>query len=455
MVFNVSAVRPAVLVPGESGEIVPVTFNKVSQEASFHNEMGLFVVDDAQGRIGSILPGQPGYIEAALSDSRRDIIFARSQTSGTAKTMELPAKSYVGFYLIQNATTQRFLNHNPQNELNKEPLAFFFFPQENPDGIDHLQSVAANSFGWEDLTNGGDKDFDDLVFEYTFDTPTGGGSGGDIQLSINDVAIVEGDTNTTEAEFIVSLSAPSSKTVTVDFSTADDTAIGSVASMAIADADYQAVEGTITFKPGETTQTIIVPVIDDRLNEADETFFINLTNASNAIIADAQGKGTIIDNELPSISASLANDTGASDSDGITLDPTINGQATGATSLQGNLNGNGFVDISNALNEDGSFTISLEQYEVLSNNSLPDGNYILELKAENDFGRESDVITVNFTLDRTPPPIDFDLAPQSDTGELGDKTTTERIVTLVGQTEPGLEMVLVETQQKFVPEPLV
>ena len=37
----ICAVRPAVLVPGESGEIVPVTFNKVSQEASFHNEMGL------------------------------------------------------------------------------------------------------------------------------------------------------------------------------------------------------------------------------------------------------------------------------------------------------------------------------------------------------------------------------------------------------------------------------
>ena len=150
---------------------------------------------------------------------------------------------------------------------------------------------------------------------------------------------------------------------------------------------------------------------------------------------------------LVNINASLANDTGASDSDGITLDPTINGQASGATSLRGNLNGNGFIDISDALKEDGNFTISLEQYEVLSNSSLPDGNYILELKAGNDSGGESDVITVNFTLDCTPPPIDFDLAPQSDTGELGDKTTTERIVTLVGQTEPGLEMVLVETQQ--------
>ncbi|MBW4512456.1 MAG: DUF4114 domain-containing protein [Scytonematopsis contorta HA4267-MV1] len=331
VVFNVSAVRPAVLVPGESGEIVPVTFNKVSQEASFQNEMGLFVVDNAQGRIGSILPGQPGYIEAALSDSRRDIIFASGQTSGTAKTMELPAKSYVGFYLIQNATTERFLNQNPQNELNREPLAFFFFPQGNPDSIDHLQDIAANSFGWEDLTNGGDKDFNDLVFEYTFGIPrVNSGSGGNIQLSIN---------------------------------------------------------------------------------------------------------------------ASLANDTGVSDSDKITVDPTINGQAIGATSLQGNLNNSGFVDISNALSKDGNFTISLEQYDILSNSFLPDGDYILELKVGNDSGAKSDVLTVSFSLERTPPPLDFNLALQSDTGELGDGITSERKVNLVGQTLPGLKVVLVKTQQ--------
>lgn len=116
--------------------------------------MGLFVVDDAQGRIGSILPGQPGYIEEALSDSRRDIIFARSGTNGAANTIELPAQSYVGFYLIQNATTERFLNHNPRNELNQEPLAFFFFPQGNPDGIDHLQDMAATESDTGELGDG-------------------------------------------------------------------------------------------------------------------------------------------------------------------------------------------------------------------------------------------------------------------------------------------------------------
>ncbi|GJD22740.1 hypothetical protein RIVM261_076960 [Rivularia sp. IAM M-261] len=149
----------------------------------------------------------------------------------------------------------------------------------------------------------------------------------------------------------------------------------------------------------------------------------------------------------PSISAGLANDTGVSNSDRITIDPTVSGQTKGATSLQGNLNGNGFINISNALNPDGSFTISLEQYEVLSKGQLPSGNYTLELKAGNS-SQVFNTTTVNFTLDRNAPPISFKLAPESDTGEVGDNITNKYAVTLVGKTEPGLEVILVETQQK-------
>lgn len=58
----------------------------------------------------------------------------------------------------------------------------------------------------------------------------------------------------------------------------------------------------LTFAPGQTTQTISVPVIGDRLYEPDETFFINLSDINNATIADAFGVGTILDNdEVPSL----------------------------------------------------------------------------------------------------------------------------------------------------------
>src|SRR5262249_14659846 len=90
-------------------------------------------------------------------------------------------------------------------------------------------------------------------------------------LSIGDVAVTEGDSGTTDATFTVSLSAASGKTVTVDYATAD----GSAA----AGDDYTAASGTLTFAPGETSKTVTVSVIGDRIDEDDETFVVNLSGA--------------------------------------------------------------------------------------------------------------------------------------------------------------------------------
>ncbi len=115
------------------------------------------------------------------------------------------------------------------------------------------------------------------------------------EIVINDVTVTEGNTGTVNATFTVTLTASSAQTVTVDFATADGTAS--------APADYQSNNGTLAFAPGETTRTITVLVNGDTLDEASETFFVNLTNPSNASIVDAQGLGTITDNDpAPSIS---------------------------------------------------------------------------------------------------------------------------------------------------------
>src|SRR5262249_18167001 len=51
------------------------------------------------------------------------------------------------------------------------------------------------------------------------------------------------------------------------------------------------------FGAGETTKTIVVPIVGDLLDEPDETFFLKLSNAGNAVIACAQAVGTIIDDD--------------------------------------------------------------------------------------------------------------------------------------------------------------
>jgi hypothetical protein len=114
-------------------------------------------------------------------------------------------------------------------------------------------------------------------------------------LVISDVWLLEGNSGTTAFVFTVSLSAPSNQTVSVYYATADGSAT--------AGSDYQSASGTLTIPAGQTTGTITVLVNGDRLGEPNETFFVNLSSATNAIIADGQGVGTILDDE-PRISIS-------------------------------------------------------------------------------------------------------------------------------------------------------
>jgi hypothetical protein len=110
-------------------------------------------------------------------------------------------------------------------------------------------------------------------------------------LSIRDVSISEGDSGSANSVFTVNLSRAADQVVSVDFSTAD--------ASAQAGSDYVAAVGTVTFGPGEITKTLAVPLQGDTRDEWDETFQVNLSNASNASLADGQALGTILDNDPP------------------------------------------------------------------------------------------------------------------------------------------------------------
>jgi len=113
-------------------------------------------------------------------------------------------------------------------------------------------------------------------------------------LSIDNVSVTEGNAGTTTATFTVSLSAASGQTVSVTAATANATAT--------AGSDYTAGTWGLTFAPGVTTRPVSVTVIGDRVYEADETFVVNLSGAVNATIADAQGVGTILNDDLAGFS---------------------------------------------------------------------------------------------------------------------------------------------------------
>lgn len=107
-------------------------------------------------------------------------------------------------------------------------------------------------------------------------------------FSINDVSMAEGGL----MQFTVTKTGGAVDVFYVDFATADGTAVGTYNG-----GDYYTAISRLYFGPAETSKTILVQTYNDTEDEPNETFSVNLT--SGAPITDAQGIGTILDNDDP------------------------------------------------------------------------------------------------------------------------------------------------------------
>ncbi|MCA9919391.1 MAG: hypothetical protein KC445_15635, partial [Anaerolineales bacterium] len=111
-----------------------------------------------------------------------------------------------------------------------------------------------------------------------------------VGMRIANTSITEGNSGTTVMSFVVSLDAVSGRTITVNYATANGTAVSG--------SDYIAKSGTLTFTPGQTQKTINISIKGDVAFEGAETVKVNLTNGVNVTILDGQGIGTINNNDL-------------------------------------------------------------------------------------------------------------------------------------------------------------
>ena len=110
-------------------------------------------------------------------------------------------------------------------------------------------------------------------------------------VSINDVAALEGDSGTTNFFFAFGLSQPAGPGgVSIQYATADGTAT--------AGSDYTADAGTLFIPEGSSSVAFSIAVNGDTVQEADETFFVNIVSAVGANIADGQGQGTIQNDDV-------------------------------------------------------------------------------------------------------------------------------------------------------------
>jgi serine protease AprX len=108
-------------------------------------------------------------------------------------------------------------------------------------------------------------------------------------LSVADTSMTEGTAGTRPATFTVSLSQAAAAPISVLYATEDGSAT--------APADYSVAAGSVTFTPGQVTKTVTVQISGDTLVEQNEFFFVKLSSASGATIADSHGRGTILNDD--------------------------------------------------------------------------------------------------------------------------------------------------------------
>jgi hypothetical protein len=122
---------------------------------------------------------------------------------------------------------------------------------------------------------------------------------GALTLSIDDPSLKEGNTGTTLLAFSVNLSKVNFTAVTIDYTTANGTAI--------AGTDYTAKSGTVTFAPGKRSRAILIPLAGDTTVNGNRTLVVNLTNVTGGPqVTKSQGTGTIVDDDPPTAASTVS-----------------------------------------------------------------------------------------------------------------------------------------------------
>jgi hypothetical protein len=107
-------------------------------------------------------------------------------------------------------------------------------------------------------------------------------------MSVSDGTLTEGGGS---MAFTVTRAGTLTQPGTVAYTTANGTAT--------APSDYTTTSGTLFFPPTLQTRTVLVPIVNDNVDEPDETFQVVLSNPFNAVLLDGDGVGTITDNDPP------------------------------------------------------------------------------------------------------------------------------------------------------------
>ena len=159
------------------------------RESNYDSIVGFYKIENSMGAVLNqenntlIFPGENGYRDIAL---RKDNIFnsfgtlsTRSINSnttyvessdGSSKIINKNSSSPSNRNLLRN-TIESFSNVDmiaPYAEIINTGNTFFSFNEANSDGLSHFRDFGAGTIGLEDILNGGDQDYDDLIISFDF-----------------------------------------------------------------------------------------------------------------------------------------------------------------------------------------------------------------------------------------------------------------------------------------------
>ncbi|MFK8182418.1 MAG: DUF4114 domain-containing protein [Phormidesmis sp.] len=141
----------------------------VMRSAGYDNTVGWYVVEDAQGGVedaltGEVLmPGDVGYAKAAIAQ-RLDVNLTGVNHEVVSYELEMATGGFLATFIVSNGTVESLLDADTLND----PNIFFGHVGANSDGTEHVQLLEENTFGYEDLLGGGDRDFNDMTVKVTF-----------------------------------------------------------------------------------------------------------------------------------------------------------------------------------------------------------------------------------------------------------------------------------------------
>ncbi len=152
-----------------TGKTIEINFTGTTANADYHNYGGFYRVEDTQGTVidtdgKSYLPKDSGYLSAALRRSQVTNEGVEIDRTGLNKSINLAGGYVYAPFLVANASVTNVLNSkNPATT----PHVYFNYVAANMDGVEHVRTIGTNSnkFGFEDLYGGGDRDYNDLVFQ--------------------------------------------------------------------------------------------------------------------------------------------------------------------------------------------------------------------------------------------------------------------------------------------------